>query len=255
MIALVLLLAFCPPGAVEIDGGPAIFGVETPGQLWHEPRTERMLKSYCIDRYEYPNRRGTLPTVSLSWDEARQACAAEGKRLCTSDEWERACRGASGWHYSYGPDFNRSTCNTPIQGGGPEPGGAPYAPSGSHGGCRSPEGVFDLNGNVAEWVEDSWNLDRLGPAGGPGDDPTSLRQLRGGTMWDGTFYGQSCISRHAHPVQAQSDDDGFRCCANPQPLRAWVWSALFGVLVLGLGLGLGLWRRLTSPSRPRSSRP
>ncbi len=50
MLALILLLAFCPPGTVAIEGGPASFGVETPEQLWHEARSERLLPPFCIDR-------------------------------------------------------------------------------------------------------------------------------------------------------------------------------------------------------------
>jgi len=46
---------------------------------------------FCVDRYEYPNQAGVKPTVSVTWDEARELCATEGKRLCTADEWTQAC--------------------------------------------------------------------------------------------------------------------------------------------------------------------
>lgn len=250
MIAFLLSLAICPPNMVAIEAGPAVFGLERPTERWHERSVQRPLGDYCIDRYEHPDEEGALPTVFVSWSEASEACLAEGKRLCTSDEWERACRGPEGRIYSYGVDFDRDACNTPIVGSGPGPGGIPYARAGSHPRCRSPEGVFDLNGNVSEWVADPWDVAVLGPSGGPGDDPATLRQLRGGTMWGGTFYGQSCVSRHGHPAAAQPSDDGFRCCATPAtpPGTRTPWAVLAALMIaLALALALGgLGRRLGS---------
>ncbi len=51
-------------------------------------------KHFCIDRYEYPNDRGKRPTVFVTWDEARDLCANEGKRICAAEEWTLACEGA-----------------------------------------------------------------------------------------------------------------------------------------------------------------
>ncbi|WP_198097107.1 hypothetical protein, partial [Clostridioides difficile] len=48
-------------------------------------KTEK--KHFCIDRYEWPNREGALPAISLNWYEAKRSCAAIGKRLCGDDEW------------------------------------------------------------------------------------------------------------------------------------------------------------------------
>ena len=97
-------------------------------------------------------------------------------------------------------------------GGGPGLEPVPIQPSGSHERCRSAEGVYDLNGSLSEWVSDPWtgapepfNADQT-------VDPTSWRMLRGGTMWDKTFYGQDCTSRHGHKITFESQDDGFRCC-------------------------------------------
>ncbi len=46
-------------------------------------------------------------------------------------------------------------------------------------------------------------------------DPATWRTVRGGTMWNETFYGQDCTSRHGHPRTDKYEDDGFRCCAGP----------------------------------------
>ena len=80
-------------------------------------------------------------------------------------------------------------------------------PSGSHPGCYNRWGVFDLNGNVSEWVGSINHR----PDG-------SIAVLRGGTAWPGEDYGQDCFTRHAHPIfDAHWPDDGFRCCTEPRP--------------------------------------
>jgi formylglycine-generating enzyme required for sulfatase activity len=196
---------------VSIPGGPVELGFPMPRHPWMEAPRPVTLRPYCIDRYEFPNEAGALPRTELSWTEARDACAAVGKRLCSAAEWERACKGTAGWRQSYGPERDPAACNTPIDGSGPGDQPAPLAPSGSHPRCQSPEGVFDLNGNVSEWTAEVWT----GPpepfrAGATVD--STWHTVRGGTMWSRTFYGQDCTSRHGHPSDSRFADDGTRCC-------------------------------------------
>src|SRR5689334_22470836 len=49
--------------------------------------------SACIDRYEAPNERGKKPLLMQSVGDAEMFCEAREKRLCTEDEWVRACAG------------------------------------------------------------------------------------------------------------------------------------------------------------------
>ena len=93
----------------------------------------------------------------------------------------------------------------------------PLAASGSHEGCRTSEGVYDLNGNLSEWVSDGYQgaPEPFNRSATP--DPATWRVLRGGTMWNLTFYGQECLSRHGHEVTFLNMDDGFRCCADASP--------------------------------------
>ena len=83
----------CPDDMVYIAGGPTQIGFPPPLQRWMEPVRTVTLEGYCVDRYEWPNQKGVLPEGWLTWDEARANCEGVGKRLCTSAEWERACRG------------------------------------------------------------------------------------------------------------------------------------------------------------------
>ncbi len=65
---------------------------------------------FCIDRFEYPNRRGAYPWIMVSWNESRRICASEGKRLCTEAEWTFACEGEKALPYPYGYQRDSEAC-------------------------------------------------------------------------------------------------------------------------------------------------
>ncbi len=60
------------------------------------PGEDAAVIPYEIDLYEYPNRKGEPPLLTKSWFEAARLCADQGKRLCSSAEWEHACQGPGG---------------------------------------------------------------------------------------------------------------------------------------------------------------
>ena len=210
----------CPAGMVTIPAGTFSLGVENPSALWHEMAHETTLSTYCIDQYEYPNQKGALPKAQVTFEDSESLCAAAGKRLCSADEWERACRGSQGHRYTYGDVRDASACNTPIDGTGPGRNAPPLAASGDHVECKSAEGVMDMGGNLSEWVSDPWDggVEPFRP--GATSDPKTWRTVRGGTMWSQTFYGQECASRHGHPMASvggfSNVDDGLRCCQTPK---------------------------------------
>ena len=202
----------CPEGMVLLPGGRFEVGTENPNERWHEPLRVADVSSFCMDIWEYPNTRGNYPLVNVSWTVADQLCRSEGKRLCTGDEWERACRGSDRRTYAYGNVRDPERCNTPLPFEGPRKGQhLPLARAGDHERCATPEGVQDLNGNISEWVSDIWVLEE------DGLPPREEYFVRGGTMWRQTFYGQDCTSKHHHPPENHGSDDGFRCCLTPEP--------------------------------------
>jgi hypothetical protein len=122
---------------------------------------------FCIDVFEFPNRPCELPFVWVSASQAARICEAQGKRLCTQDEWSQSCRGdpAGGPDrlYAYGDELDLGVCNTEKTRVGSSPlcdvstdervwntCGTNTEPSGAFPGCRSRFGVFDQHGNVAE---------------------------------------------------------------------------------------------------------
>ena len=119
-------------------------------------------QAYEIDAYEYPNAKGERPQ-SASFFQAASLCAAEGKRLCKPDEWHTACQAGQMRSFSSTDDltaygsrdhFGVRFCNVPGSvfsqfSGDPT---TQLAPSGSFPNCGGATGVFDLTGNIDEWI-------------------------------------------------------------------------------------------------------
>jgi len=173
---------------------------------------------FCVDRYEYPNQAGVKPAVAISWDEAREICATEGKRLCTGSEWTQACEGDEHSPYPYGFVRSGEACNhdkpyiIPDDNAYQNPSTrakevervSQSEPSGSRLGCVSSYGVFDMTGNVDEWV-----LNESGSEQGP----EYQSGLKGG-YW-GPVRNRCRPTTTDHNRWHHGYQIGFRCCADP----------------------------------------
>ncbi len=201
----------CPADMVHVPAGGFVSGA-TGEQVsldpnWPDPefeprqRMERRTGAYCVDLYEFPNVRGVKPRVYVGWAEAKQACVSRGRRLCTEDEWSRACAGDEGWLFPYGDIHDPGRCNDDVD---PVGDMTQKSTAGDFPRCVSPWGAFDMDGNVSEWVDAVHEL-----------DPERARIVRGGTLWV-AVYGHGCMSRHSHHQGGPTHgDDGFRCCMDP----------------------------------------
>lgn len=145
----------------------------------------------------------TQPRAQISWYQARAACENAGKRLCTLEEWERACRGPAFLIYPYGDEVDDEACNGFFKNAGEGP-----VLTGSLDTCGSAEGVYDLSGNLAEWTFDS--VPRV-----PGEETLNDRAVRGGSFRS-NFSALRCVGDEFHePPDTVNDALGFRCCAEP----------------------------------------
>jgi hypothetical protein len=123
----------CPQGMVLVDLPPGMQG--------------RPYFKTCVDKYEYPNKEGSLPQGNLSYTDAQQLCAQQGKRLCTAEEWQWTCSSLDAYTYPYGKTFDENRCNSDAS--------RNLEASGSRINCFSRFGAFDMVGNIFEWVTTS----------------------------------------------------------------------------------------------------
>ena len=193
--SVVLTAALAALGAPPVSGGSGD-GETSPERQAGSVRID----GFLIDRYEYPNIRGHLPLVDVSWEEARDLCRERGSRLCTEAEWEQACRGTADLDYGYGNTFEPGRCNTPWEKDGVWRRGA-VAPSGDFADCASELGVHDLIGNVWEWT-DGWY-----------DASRRWRPVRGGSWFHNVnlAHADGRYGRHLASTY-RLDLIGFRCC-------------------------------------------
>ena len=151
------------------------------------------LPSYYVDRYEFPNRKGEQPVGNVSHNQAKMACEEVGKRLCSADEWEKACKGPENLIYSYGDTPDGSFCGEAMN--------EPYR-VGDRENCLSGYGVFDMSGGFREWTDsakDAKPTRKLVKGGQRGNYERGTRCAYGGDENEG--YAESTMT--------------FRCCKNP----------------------------------------
>ena len=68
--------------------------------------------AFCIDTFEYPNKRGVSPTASVGFADAKRLCESQSKRLCSESEWEKSCKGNGGaLIYSYQVSLMGGICS------------------------------------------------------------------------------------------------------------------------------------------------
>lgn len=178
-----VLLAGTPP-----DRLPRIADEEMAGE-------QVVMHGFYIDVFSYPNEAGAIPTTNITQDEARALCEAQGKRLCTELEIERACKGPANTMYEYGDVYDASVCATGQ--------GRVLTPNGVNAGCVSAFGVHDIHGGVWTWTSSQWRRDRNKPG---------LVTLRGGNGPLGELVGRCAHGRGVKP-DTRRPEVGVRCCA------------------------------------------
>jgi formylglycine-generating enzyme required for sulfatase activity len=168
----------------------------------------------------YPNDkgrgRGKRPVVNITWKDAQQYISwlnkQSGKkyRLPSEAEWEYAARAGSNTLYSWGnlPGTNNANC----KGCGSKWDYKKTAPVGSF--KKNGFGLYDMHGNVFEWVQDCWHRSYEGaPIDGSDwqeDESCNFRVRKGGS-WNYATSAMRAANREAVATDGYRDKNlGFR---------------------------------------------
>ncbi|MEK7747536.1 MAG: SUMF1/EgtB/PvdO family nonheme iron enzyme [Nitrospirota bacterium] len=234
-----------PSPMVFIEASSVIRGTESElGQFDERPMRNVTLSPYWIDLTEVNNQQyqkfsektgrpkqevmiffddesvlyaPNLPAVGVTWFDAQAFCGWNGKRLPTEAEWEYAAGGNSLGGWPWNATFEEGYANLR----GEEDGFAYTSPVGSYEAGRSPFGLYDMSGNVEEWVLDWYDefFYKEGQVTLPmGPDTGKTRVVRGGS-WESTQNNARNTRRHSVFPHRKEAGIGFRCVMdNPSAL-------------------------------------
>jgi formylglycine-generating enzyme len=207
------------------------------------PRHEVHLDDYYIDKYEVTNGRykefvkatghrvpqnpknptrnlwqgdaiaeslTDRPVVNVDWADANAYCKWAGKRLPTEAEWEKAAKGNNDWRFPWGnvePTAKHLNYNQKWIGE------KTLMPVGSYEAGKSPYGVYDMAGNVWEWVNDWYDPKyyEKSPNTNPKGPETGTERVLRGSGWQNETPTVRIFTRVDSDPAVRNESTGFRC--------------------------------------------
>ena len=235
-------MVLIPAGAFPMGVPPG----DRDGGRDEYPRHEVTLDAYYIDKFEVTNGRylefvratshrvpqhptkakrnlweGGLmpesvadrPVINVDWHDADAYCTWAGKRLPTEAEWEKAARGGDDRRFPWGnvePTHKHLNYNQQWIGE------KTLMPVGSYEAGKSPYGVYDMAGNVWEWVADWYDARYYEKS--PTRNPKGPQSGKGKVLRSSGWQVETPMVRIFTRVESdpliRNESTGFRCAAD-----------------------------------------
>ncbi|CUS37218.1 conserved exported hypothetical protein [Candidatus Nitrospira nitrosa] len=234
---------------VEVPTGSFPMGVppgDRDGGRDEYPRHEVVLDTFLIDQFEVTNGRylefikstghrvpqnptnptrnlwqgGTIteslaerPVINVDWFDADAYCKWAGKRLPSEAEWEKAAKGTSDRRFPWGnvePTAKHLNYNQKWIGE------KTLMPVGSYEAGKSPYGVYDIVGNVWEWVNDWYDARyyEKSPSKNPLGPQEGTKKVIRGAGWQNETPTVRIFTRVDSDPTMRNESTGFRCAAD-----------------------------------------
>jgi len=234
---------------VEIPSGSFPMGVppgDRDGGRDEYPRHEVLLDTFWIDQFEVTNGRyiefvksaghrvpqnptnptrnlwqgdsiteslAERPVINVDWFDADAYCKWAGKRLPTEAEWEKAAKGTSDRRFPWGnvePTAKHLNYNQRWIGE------KTLMPVGSYEAGKSPYGVYDVVGNVWEWVNDWYDARyyEKSPSKNPTGPQEGTKKVIRGAGWQNETPTVRIFTRVDSDPTMRNESTGFRCAAD-----------------------------------------
>ncbi len=227
-----------PPGNIVLEKGDGEFTIEQPFLIARYPITNAQFQLFIDDPEGRANRcwwqgfesayaapkssfrpESNYPKTEVSWFEAMALCRWLTERLHehnliepdwtirlpTEWEWQQAATGGLPDNiYPWGNNFDETRANTGEGGPGHTTAVGLYRSG------QSPQGVFDLAGNVWEWCLNPYD----NPVELQLDNPSEFRVMRGGAWSLPGSYARAAFQYYFHS-HGRNSDIGLRVLCSP----------------------------------------